>query len=177
MKTLSRSYLQKSMVISILTDTGALAFIYLVPSISHLLSLPVYLIEPMRLMLILAMVHTSKSNAYLLALTLPLFSLVISGHPVFPKMLLIAFELSMNVFLFYILAKRIKAVFPAILLSIVISKMLYYALKFLLIRLAVIETGLITTPILVQVIMTFLFSFYLYLFLRNNQDNKYSSTV
>lgn len=177
MKTLSRSFLQKTMVISILTDIGAMAFIYLVPAVSHLLSLPVYLIEPMRLMLILAMVHTSKSNAYLLALTLPLFSLVISGHPVFPKMLLIAFELSMNVFLFYILAKRIKFVFPAILLSIVISKMLYYALKFLLIQLAVIETGLITTPILVQVIMTFLFSFYMYLFFRNNQDNKYPSTV
>jgi hypothetical protein len=172
MKTLSRSFLQKTMVISILTDIGAMAFIYLVPAISHLLSLPVYLIEPMRLMLILAMVHTSKSNAYLLALSLPLFSLVISGHPVFPKMLLIAFELSMNVFLFYILAKRIKTVFPAILLSIVISKMLYYAVKFLLIRLAVIETGLVTTPILIQVIMTFLFSFYLYLFFRNNQGYK-----
>ncbi len=172
MKTLSRSYLQRTLVISILTDIGALAFIYLVPAISHLLSLPVYLIEPMRLMLILAMVHTGKSNAYLLALTLPLFSLVISGHPVFPKMLLIAFELSMNVFLFYILAKRIKSVFPAILLSIVISKVLYYALKFLLIQLAVIETGLITTPIMVQVVMTFLFSFYLYLFFRKNQDYK-----
>ncbi len=172
MKTLSRSYLQRTLVISILTDIGALAFIYLVPAISHLLSLPVYLIEPMRLMLILAMVHTSKSNAYLLALTLPLFSLVISGHPVFPKMLLIAFELSLNVFLFYLMAKRIKSVFPAILLSIVISKVLYYALKFLLIQVAVIETGLITTPILIQVVMTFIFSLYLYLFFRKNQDYK-----
>jgi len=177
MKILSRSNLQNTMVISILTDIGALAFIYLVPAISHLLSLPVYLIEPMRLMLILALVHTGKSNAYLLTLTLPLFSMVITGHPVFPKMLLIAFELSMNVFLFYLLAKRIKSVFPAIFISIVISKMLYYALKFLLIRLAFIETGLITTPILIQVVMTFLFSIYLYLFFRKNQNNKYSSNV
>jgi hypothetical protein len=55
-------------------DVTALLIIYLTPAISHLFSFPVYLLEPMRIMLILAVVHTSRKNAYLLALTLPLFS-------------------------------------------------------------------------------------------------------
>jgi hypothetical protein len=166
MKTLSGSIIKKTTIISILTDISALAFIYLVPTISHVINLPVYLIEPMRLMLVLALVHTNKQNAYLLALTMPLFSMIISGHPVFPKMMLIAIELSVNVFLFYLLTNKMKYMFPAILLSILFSKMIYYLLKFILIQFAVLNTGLIATPILVQLITTVLFSLYLFRFYK-----------
>ncbi|MCX6268317.1 MAG: hypothetical protein NTW16_13315 [Bacteroidetes bacterium] len=169
MKTLATPFIQKTTLVSLFTDITAMAFIYLVPSISHLLSFPVYLIEPMRLMLILAMVHTSRKNAYLLAFTLPLFSLLISGHPVLPKMLLIMLELTLNVFLFYILLKKVKYVFPAILFSIMISKILYYFLKFILIQVAVINTEIFSTPILIQVITTFVFSIYLYFFYSPTQ--------
>ena len=164
MKTITTTFSQRTMWVSILMDTGALVFIYLVPSISHLISLPVYLIEPMRLMLILALVHTNKKNAYMLALTMPLFSFLISSHPVVPKMMLITFELVLNVFLFYLLSKRMKYLFPAILLSILISKTIYYMLKFGLIELMVIDTGLITTPVMVQLVTTSVFSLYVYLF-------------
>ena len=169
MKALTLPLIQRSTLISILTDIFALAFIYLVPTISHLISLPVYLIEPMRLMLILALVHTNKRNAYILALTMPLFSFLISTHPVFPKMMLIAFELSLNVFLFYVMMNKIKYLFPSILLSIIISKILYYILKFSLINLAIIHTELVSTPILIQLVTTVLFSLYLFLFYRKNQ--------
>jgi hypothetical protein len=166
MKALSTTVLQKSTLIMVLTDLGALAFIFLVPAISHLTSMPVYLIEPMRLMLILALVHTTKNNAYLLAFALPLFSMILSGHPAFPKMVLIAFELSLNVFLFYVLVRRLKSVFPAILGSIILSKALYYLLKFMLISFAVIQTELISTPIVVQLITTLIFSSYLFVFYK-----------
>lgn len=166
MKTLSHPIIAKNTLISIATDVNALTFIYLVPTISHLINLPVYLIEPMRLMLILAMVHTNKKNAYLLAFTMPLFSMIISGHPVLPKMMLIAFELAMNVFVFYVLAAKIKYVFPSILLSIIISKAMYYLLKFILINLAIINTELISTPILIQIVTTLLFSLYLFKFYK-----------
>jgi hypothetical protein len=170
MKALSGTILQKETIISILTDVSALAFIYLVPTISHLISLPVYLIEPMRLMLILALVHTNKKNAYLLAVTMPVFSMIISGHPVLPKMILIAMELSLNVFLFYALSKKMKHIFPAILLSIFFSKIIYYIFKFILIQLTVINTELFATPILVQVITTLVFSIYLVVFYKKNQS-------
>lgn len=166
MKTLSAPLIQRSTYVAILTDIAALAFIYLVPTISHLVRLPVYLIEPMRLMLILAMVHTSRKNAYLLALTMPLFSLLISGHPIPPKMVLMSLELVLNVFLFYALLNKIQSVFPSIVLGIVCSKIIYYFLKFMLIRFAVLNTDLVATPILIQVATTIVFSSYLYVFYR-----------
>jgi hypothetical protein len=172
MKVLTAPIFQRISLTAVLIDISALAFIYLVPTISHLISLPVYLIEPMRLMLIIALVHTTKRNAYILAVTLPLFSFLISSHPELPKMMLIAFELSMNVFLFFLFAKKIKHYFPAILLSILISKTLYYIIKFGIIKLTFLNTELISTPIYIQIITTVIYSFYLYIFLKKEIELK-----
>ena len=169
MKIQAESIFRRIPISGILIDITALAFIYLVPGLSHLLSLPVYLIEPMRLMLVLALVHTNKRNSYILALSMPLFSFIISGHPVFAKMFLIGMELSLNVFLFYLLAGRIRNVFPAIFISILLSKAVYYLLKFALIRLAVIDTSLVATPLLIQLVMTLVFSSYLGIILKNRK--------
>jgi len=167
MKALSDSIIQRIPAAGILIDLTALAFIYLVPALSHLMRLPVYLIEPMRLMLVLAMVHTNRQNSYLLALTMPLFSFIISGHPVFAKMFLIGMELSLNVFLFYLLSRRMKHIFPAIFASILLSKAIYYLVKFGLIQMAVINTGLVATPLLVQLVMAVAFSSYVAVFFTN----------
>lgn len=172
MKALLQPLFQKRTITSILIDISALAFIYFVPTISHLISLPVYFIEPMRLMLVIALVHTNKMNAYLIALTMPVFSFLISGHPILPKMILIAFELSLNVFLFYVLLNKIKRLFPSILLSIVLSKAVYYLAKFGMIQFAIIDSGLISTPLFIQVITVVVFSSYLFLFYRKNQQNR-----
>ncbi len=169
MEALSQSLKQRNTINSILIDISALAFIYFVPTISHLIALPVYFIEPMRMMLVFALVHTNKKNAYLIALTLPVFSFLISAHPVFPKMLLITFELSLNVFLFYLFSKKMKNIFPAILLSIILSKLVYYLIKFGMINFAIIKSGLISTPIYIQVITTLVFSTYLYLVFRKKK--------
>lgn len=155
---------------SIVLDIFALAFIYFVPTISHLLNIPLYLVEPMRIMLILAIVHTSKKNAYLIALTLPVFSFLISAHPNIFKVLLITAELVLNVWLFYALAKKTNQ-FVAMLSSILLSKIFYYLLKFGLISFAVLQTGLISTPIYLQLITSVVFSAYLFFVLRRNQMN------
>jgi hypothetical protein len=152
---------------AIAIDVFALAFIYFVPTISHLLNLPVYLIEPMRIMLILAIAHSTKRNAYIIALSLPLFSYVISMHPNFYKMMLITAELVFNVWLFYFFVNKMGNKFTSMLLSIIVSKVFYYAVKFLLISLLVLDTGLISTPIYLQLTTTFVFSGYIYLMLRN----------
>lgn len=160
---------------SIFFDLSALAFIYFVPALSHLISLPVYLIEPMRLMLILAIAHTSRKNAYLIALTLPLFSFLISAHPFFLKTMLITLELVFNIWLFYFLADRIKNQFTAMLASIFASKLLYYFLKFGLISFALIDSSLISTPIWIQVVTMVIFSGYLFFIsglLKSNSDQE-----
>lgn len=168
MKAVSQNIQNRMLWKSVLLDFSALAFIYLVPTFSHLLSLPLYFIEPMRLMLVLSLVHTTKRNAYIIALSLPLFSFLISSHPVFAKMLLIAFELGLNVFLFYLLKDAIKKIFPAILLSIILSKVAYYSIKFLLIYFMVLNTALISTPIFIQIITTFIFSLYLFMLFKKS---------
>ncbi len=154
---------------SIVLDILALAFIYFVPTISHLLNVPLYLVEPMRIMLILAIAHTKKKNAYLIALTLPLFSFLISSHPNFFKAVIMTMELVLNVWLFYELAKRANQ-FVAMLSSIVLSKVFYYLLKFGLISFAVLQSGLISTPIYLQVITSVVFSGYLFFILHKKSD-------
>jgi len=148
---------------NIIFDLLALLFIYLVPAISHLLSFLVYYLEPMRIMLILAIVHTSRKNAYLIALTLPLFSMLISAHPSLVKTSLITGELLLNVWLFFLLSEKLSNKTWSILSSIVVSKVFYYLVKFLLITSALISGDLISTPMYIQIIMLFVLSGYIYL--------------
>lgn len=169
MRTISERLSAKATLQSILLDTGALVFIYLVPSLSHLLGIPLYLIEPMRVMLILSLTHTSKYNAYFLALTMPLFSFMISGHPTLLKMGLMTVELVLNVFLFYLLAKRLKYLFLAVLLSIVISKISYYLIKYMLIQMVLLNTELISTPVTIQLVTALLFSLYSWKFYKDRK--------
>jgi hypothetical protein len=154
---------------TILIDMAALGVIYFVPALSHLLAVPIYLVEPMRIMLILGIAHTSKRNAYLLALTLPLFSFAVSGHPVFLKSMLISIELVVNVWLFFTLAKVIRNHFAAMAAAIIGSKIFYYLLKFGLLSAALINGSLISTPIYLQLITTTLFSIYIFAVLRKKQ--------
>ncbi len=159
-----------SVMRSVLLNIVAVTFIFFVPALSHLFSLPVYLIEPMRIMLILAMVHTNRTNAYVLAVGLPLFSFLVSSHPVFAKMILIAAELSLNVFLFYLLRKKTN-VFLSVMGSVVLSKLAYYIVKFALLQFALLKGGLVGIPIYIQVIMTLIFSTYAWIILRNQVKN------
>ena len=166
MENVSALFSDIKKVKTIIIDISALALIYFTPAISHLFNFPFYLIEPMRLMLILTLVHTTKRNAFLIAFTLPVFSFIISAHPSIIKSLLIAGELAVNVWLFYELSKLIKHYFVTALLSIIISKIVYYAAKALLISSTLLQGELISTPIYLQLIMTVLFSTYIYFMLK-----------
>lgn len=150
---------------AILFDAFALAFIYLVPTISHLLSIKLYMLEPMRIMVILAMVHTRRENAWILALTLPFFSYFISAHPLLVKSGLIAIELTAMVFVFHLLMQRIHRL-GAIFASIWISKLLYYGLKYIAITTVLPAEPLVGTPLLLQLITSLFFSVYVFMMLK-----------
>jgi hypothetical protein len=147
---------------SVLLDLLFLTFIYFVPALTHLISLPVYFIEPMRLMLVFAILHTSRNNAFLIALTLPIFSYLISAHPSLIKSGLISIELFVNTLLFFQIVKRIPNAFWAMMIAVLTSKLLYYGIKFSLLNLAVMEGSLVSTPLMIQVVMMLLFSGYAY---------------
>ncbi len=157
----SKKIISNAKTKALIFDVFALACIYLVPAISHMLSIKLYLLEPMRLMIILALVHTRRPNAYILAFTLPFFSFFISAHPVLVKSLLIAVELTFMVFVFYVLAGRMHKL-AAIFVSIWSSKLLYYLLKYVAIITVLPAEPLVGTPLLLQLGTSAVFSLYVW---------------
>lgn len=129
MSTTVRTHATGITMRSVIFDFVALGFIFLMPAFSHMLAFPLYFIEPMRIMVVLAMAHTHRNNAYLLALALPLFSFVMSGHPMLVKAVIISLELMVMTGIFYLLKKYIS-IFAAIFSAVIISKLFYFAVKF-----------------------------------------------
>ena len=160
--TLSALSSRQPITKSLLFDVLGLLVIYFLPALSHLFNIPFYLFEPMRLMLILAIAHTSKRNAILIALTLPLFSYLISGHPIPPKALIMAVELMLNVLLFYYFARRIRNYFGAMILSVLASKVVYYTMKYAILYYGILQGELFSTPVYLQLILTVVYSSYLF---------------
>jgi len=152
-----------------LIDILLISFIYFLPALSHMLAFPVYYLDPMRIALVVTLAHTTKKNSYLIALTLPLFSFLISSHPQIVKSLLISSELLINLALFFYLSKKIKNNFIALSIGIVASKIFYYAAKYLLINAGLINDSLFSTPFYYQGIVVLLLSGYLYL---NNKSSE-----
>ncbi|MBI1937935.1 MAG: hypothetical protein HYS25_07400 [Ignavibacteriales bacterium] len=150
-----------------LVDFLSLAAIAFIPALSHMLSIPIYIFEPMRILLVLSLVHTSKKNAYLIAVLLPLFSFLISAHPSVVKSMLITTELLLNLFLFFLAVRYINNNFAAAFASILVSKIYYYAAKFGLASAGFIGGKLIATPFYLQLIIAGAVSTYVYFFYKN----------
>lgn len=143
---------------SIVVDLLVLTAVYFLPAASHMLSVPLHMIEPMRIALIVSIILTNKSNSIIIAFTLPLFAYVISSHPHFYKSLLIGAELSINVYLFYYLLNRFNYVFVSMAASIVFAKIMYYSLKYLFLNLGLLSGSLISTPLYLQLLVTLILS-------------------
>jgi hypothetical protein len=141
-------------------DLVAVILLYFIPAVAHLVSLPLYMIEPMRLILLLGIVHTSRRNAYFLAATLPLFSFIFSGHPELIKALIITLELLVNVMLYYLLAGKIRNGFFSMALAIICSKLLCYALYWAVFSWAFVVLESAPAFLAIQAATTLIFSLY-----------------
>jgi hypothetical protein len=164
MKSYAALFPSKELLKSACIDTVALAFIYFTPVIAHLIAFPVYMIEPMRLMVILSMAHSSQRNSYLLALTLPLFSYIATSHPEFFKMTIITAELGLNVFFFYWLSGRMKNVFLAMIIAIITSKVVCYIMYLIFFSFAFVRNEADPLFLFVQLTTMILFSAYIFIF-------------
>jgi hypothetical protein len=138
---------------TVVYDLIAVSIVTLTPALSHTLSIPIYYFDPMRIILLLSVLYTSRANSYLLTLVLPIFSFIISEHPVLLKSWLISSELTLNIFLFFYLTRKINNTFAAVLLSIIISKIYYYTLKFSFVSMGLIDGEIFSTPVIYQVIV------------------------
>jgi len=90
---------------SLLIYLGGILLIYFLPEISSLLDIQFYLFEPMRVIIIIAIVHTSKENTYIIAVLLPAVSYLFSSHPSVIKTFILSGDLLINIFLYFNLMK------------------------------------------------------------------------
>lgn len=137
-----------------------LLLLYVIPSLSHLTAIPFYLMDPMRIMVLgsFLFLKENKYNALLLAISLPLVSFLFSGHPVFPKNILISMELAINVLLISFLTKRSDKIFIPVFVSIILSKIVYYLAKWFLIMGGALSTNIVDTNLLIQLVVALVLS-------------------
>ncbi len=110
-------------------DAVLLTLACLVPAASHLLAVPLYMLNPMLAVLLVGMlVGHDWRNSLVLALLLPLVSFLVVGMPTAPKMLCMMAEMVTLVSLFTVFVKR-WAVLPAVLAAVMVGKVVYYLLK------------------------------------------------
>jgi hypothetical protein len=138
----------------LLIDVILLAALYLLPSFSHLTALPLYKLEPMRIALLIALLFTHRANAYIIALTIPLASSAITGHPEPLKALLMCIEYSLLVaaYAHFVRMPRIP-VFAALLAGILLGKLVYYAMKLVALDLGLLSGQLVSTPVQNQLLL------------------------
>lgn len=159
----------KSTIIIVL-DILLLSTIYFLPTFSHLIGFPLYLLDPMRIVVLGSLLLLgNKKNAYILAFTIPLFSFIVSGHPVFPKNLLISIELITNLLIFFAINKRFGLTFISMFSSIVISKLIYYVLKYIIVLFGFLEMEIISTSLLIQLIVALSISILFSIFYSKNK--------
>ena len=140
-------------------DGLALLLAYFMPALAHLSSIPLYVIEPFRLVVLASLVlMNNKRNAFLLAGTLPFFSYAVATHPLLAKSFLMSVELIINVFVYTFLNKKIGRPFISLLLSIGISKFFYYLMKYCFISFGILSMSLVSTSILIQTIVAIITS-------------------
>lgn len=134
----------------LLLDFIAVLLVYMIPTVSHLVSLPLYRFEPMRLVLLLNLLFVgNKRNAYFMAFTLPLFSFFVGSHPVFIKAIIMAVELVANVFIYVKLSRWLNDGL-AMIIAIVASKLFYYAIKYLCIATGLMASSMVSTSLWIQ---------------------------
>jgi len=120
-------------------------------SFAHLIPFPLYKLEPMKLFLLVAILYASRGNALLMAATIPLISTATSGHPIFPKNLIIGVELM--VFAGILTAKSIQTLNIPLrfLTALMASKLVYYIVKALVIYSGWLSMSLVSTSLLIQI--------------------------
>ena len=157
---------------TIILDIAAVIVITFLPAISHLTSIPLYQFEPMRIIMVMCLLFTTRRNTYLIGLALPLFSHLIAAHPAFVKLFLVSSELVLNIYLFYLIEKRADNKFISLLSAIFISKIYYYIVKAGLLSIGLMHGELVTTPLYIQLIIALVLSCIIYLYNRKERVSK-----
>ena len=76
----------KTLVEFVYFDLFLFISIYFIPSLSHNFTFPIYYFDPMRIAMVLCLCHTKQMNTIFIVITLPIFSFIVSSHPLSMKL-------------------------------------------------------------------------------------------
>jgi hypothetical protein len=120
---------------------------------SHSIGLPLYKLNPMHWVIYLAILFRKPSviSIVVLAFALPFTSLFLTGHPLVFKSVIMGVELSIYGIMFISAIKysKLTPVF-AFAISQVIGRIIYYGLKYILIKVELIDSIFVSTSIILQ---------------------------
>lgn len=113
----------------IAVDGALLALACLIPAASHALALPLYMLNPMLVLLLAGvLLHRDWRHALVLAVLLPVVSCLVVGMPTAAKAVCMVAELASVAVMFGWLQRK-WVVWPAVMTAIVAGKVVYYLLK------------------------------------------------
>ena len=140
-----------------LIDAVLLAFICAVPALSHVFAIPFYKLNPMAMCLLAGMLLVRwKGNGYLLAVLLPVVSMLVSGMPVPAVCVCMVTELLTVVGVYDLLERRAGA-FVSILAALLSGKVVFYLLKTVLVAPAVLIGTNVWLQLTVVAVLSFVF--------------------
>ena len=123
---------------------------------SHSIGLPLYKLNPMHWVIYIAILFRKPSviSIIVLAFALPFTSLFLTGHPLVFKSVIMGVELSIYGIMFITAIKYFKLT-PVIgfAISQIIGRIIYYGLKYILIKVELIDSILVSTSIILQLVV------------------------
>lgn len=128
-----RVYKTESPARIIIIDTVLLGVICAVPALTHWLAMPLYKMNPMLMALLAGMLLVRpKGNSYLLAVLLPVVSMLLTGMPAGGRCVCMVAELTLLTAVYGLLRERVP-VFVAMMSAMVVGKLVFYGLLALLV--------------------------------------------
>jgi hypothetical protein len=135
---------------AIIADIVIIFVFYLTIMFAHIFPFPIYMIDPMKIFILLSLIFAGRNASLVAAIVLPLVSYVSTGHPIFPKYILISIELVVFVIILYNLKFSNSWGLQKLLMAITLSKFTYYFLKYMVIEMNIIQPPLFSTSLRVQ---------------------------
>ena len=120
---------------------------------SHSIGLPLYKLNPMHWVIYFAILlrKPSVSSILILAFALPFTSLLLSGHPLVFKSLIMSIELSIYGIMFISVIKYFQFTLGfAFVISQITGRIIYYGLKYIFIKFKLIDSMFISTSLYLQ---------------------------
>ncbi|NQV49615.1 MAG: hypothetical protein HQ507_03920 [Candidatus Marinimicrobia bacterium] len=136
---------------TLLTDVLVLLSFSLTLVVAHVLPFPLYKLDPMKILVLVTVIYSSRWNSLAIAAALPILSFLSTGHPVFPKFLIMSSELMVFAFVLGSFHTRQSKKIIGFLSAVLISKIFYYMVKGGAIALGYLDQSLISTDFHTQI--------------------------